>query len=336
MIRNHQWFSDLSAYSASWEHIEDGKVVRRGTLRLPACDPQKSVLVDVPVDVSAEAREAFLNVTITLRRETAWAPAGHVVAWDQVVLQKPTSRSALRPSDSVRRSAPPIEIDPRVTIWRAAIDNDGFKLMPHLWRGFGRSLERWLGQGIPFDDADLVTSSSTYSNNSDGSVRWRHEITVPSSLRDIPRVGVWFELPARFTHMRWFGRGPHENYPDRCASAMVGVWEKTPDELPYVMPQEFGLRTDCRWVEFVDRERRQAIRIDAVNTPFHFSATHHRSEDLFLARDVTELRRRSQLVVHLDVAHRGLGTASCGPDTLPRYLINEGQFILEYVVSGRR
>ena len=287
------------------------------------------------VEAAEAARESFLNVTVSLRRDNAWAGAGHVVAWDQVVLKKTSTRTLQPRTTLVRRVAPSTEIVPRVTVWRAATDNDGFKLMPHLWKGFGRSLERWLGQGIAFDDADLVESSTSHSTNADGSVTWRHQITVPLSLRDLPRVGAWFELPARFTHVRWYGRGPHENYPDRNASAMVGVWEGTPDELPYVMPQEFGLRTDCRWVEFIDRERRDVIRIDAVSAPFHFSAVHHRTEDLFLARDVTELRRRSQLVIHLDAAHRGLGTASCGPDALPRYLINEGQFILEYVISGR-
>jgi beta-galactosidase len=31
-------------------------------------------------------------------------------------------------------------------------------------------------------------------------------------------------------------------------------------------------------------------------------------------------------VVDFDVAHRGLGTASCGPDTLPRYLVGPGTY----------
>jgi hypothetical protein len=34
----------------------------------------------------------------------------------------------------------------------------------------------------------------------------------------------------------------------------------------------------------------------------------------------------SETIVHLDVAHRGLGTASCGPDTLPQYLVGPGTY----------
>jgi beta-galactosidase len=37
-----------------------------------------------------------------------------------------------------------------------------------------------------------------------------------------------------------------------------------------------------------------------------------------------ELVPRAGCVVHLDAAHRGLGTASCGPDTSPPYLVAPG------------
>ena len=47
----------------------------------------------------------------------------------------------------------------------------------------------------------------------------------------------------------------------------------------------------------------------------------------------TELRARPELIVHLDVAHRGLGTASCGPDVLPQYRIPAGRFTFAYRLS---
>jgi beta-galactosidase len=282
--------------------------------------------------VPESAVEAFLTVRWSLRRAESWAPAGHDVAWDQVTL-----RAGRRAPVPVRRGrhAPPVDIAPRPTIWRAATDNDGFKMMPHLWAGFGRSLERWISQGVPIDDADLVASTTTRTERTDGSVAWEHVFEIPDDLADLPRIGVWFELPARFATMRWFGRGPHENYPDRRASATVGVWSGIPDELPYLVPQEFGLRTDCRWVEFGDPTSGEVLRVEIDGGTAHFSATHHRAADLHSARDRTELVRRSSLVVHLDVAHRGLGTASCGPDTLAHHRIGTGTFVLRWVASGR-
>ena len=39
---------------------------------------------------------------------------------------------------------------------------------------------------------------------------------VPSGpLPLLPRVGIRLALPLACQHVTWFGRGPHENYPDR-------------------------------------------------------------------------------------------------------------------------
>jgi beta-galactosidase len=54
------------------------------------------------------------------------------------------------------------------------------------------------------------------------------------------------------------------------------------------------------------------------------SALHYRAADLAAATHDVELTPRAETVVHLDAAHRGLGTASCGPDTLPEYLVGPG------------
>jgi len=72
----------------------------------------------------------------------------------------------------------------------------------------------------------------------------------------------------------------------------------------------------CAW-------RRKAIRFTSPQTGTL-------RKNLFAAKDQTELVRRDHLTLHLDAAHRGLGTASCGPDTLPRYRITPGRYTLAY------
>ncbi len=42
---------------------------------------------------------------------------------------------------------------------------------------------------------------------------------------------------------------------------------------------------------------------------------------------------RNQLIVKVDVAHRGVGTASCGPDVLPQYEIPTGKHTWSYRLS---
>ncbi len=138
-------------------------------------------------------------------------------------------------------------------------------------------------------------------------------------------------MPRWVDRVRWFGRGPGENYPDRRRGSLLGVWESAVDEMPYLVPQEFGLRTDCRWFEFIDTTARRAIRLDVLApSVLHISATHHRDAELYAAAHVSDLRRGGRLVVHVDVAHRGLGTASCGPDVLERYEIPTGRHRFAY------
>jgi beta-galactosidase len=60
--------------------------------------------------------------------------------------------------------------------------------------------------------------------------------------------------------------------------------------------------------------------------PSQVSFTHFDAEDLVAATHADELTPRAGTVVHIDAAHRGLGTASCGPDTLPAYLVGPGRY----------
>ena len=57
---------------------------------------------------------------------------------------------------------------------------------------------------------------------------------------------------------------------------------------------------------------------------------------LAAARHPTDLIADDVLHLHLDHRQRGLGTASCGPDTLPAYLIGHGEhrFALQLHLSG--
>jgi beta-galactosidase len=337
VVRNRQAFRNLSHLRTTWELIVDGTPVKHGVLRVPTVPGGETVRLPLPTPVPKTGDVRF-SVRWFLRRDEPWASAGHLVAWDQVVLGSVAIKPATTPSRrATSKATPPPEVDaldPRVTIWRAAIDNDGFKNMPEI-RGFGESLRRWQLQGVDVRDADLVEHATKRTVGADGGVTFVHRITVPADLDDIPRVGVTFSVPQRFSRVRWVGEGPHECYPDRRASAMYGTWESDPDELPYLVPQEFGLRTNCTRLELVDPRSGEVLQVETQGRPFHFSATRHTASDLFSARDVTELRHRSNLVVHIDAAHRGLGTASCGPDTLPHYRVRPGRYVLAYRILLR-
>ncbi|MBM3730937.1 MAG: DUF4981 domain-containing protein [Actinobacteria bacterium] len=336
-LRNRQGFRDLTHLRATWELVVDGAVTKHGSLRVPGVAAGETVRIPLPVSVP-KGGDVRLSVRWFLRRDETWASAGHLTAWDQVLLRqaRPARKrpAALSPKSTVTPPDVVAALEPLPTIWRAAVDNDGFKNMPGI-RGFGESLRRWQLQGVDVRDARLIDVNTNRTVNRDCSVSFRHSFRVPTDLADIPRVGVTFPVPPRFTHLRWVGEGPHECYPDRRSSAMYATWEGEPDELPYLVPQEFGLRTNCTRLDLIDPRSGDVLRVETLGNPFHFSATRHTAGDLFAAGDASELRRREYLTVHLDAAHRGLGTASCGPDTLPKYRVASGRYTLEYCISLR-
>ena len=339
-VSNRRSFSTLSDLRGDWELLVDGAVTASGRLRTGHIAPHTTVQLPLPAAVPAGRSRVDLTVRWTQLDTTPWAAAGHLVAWDQVPLRGarsvpakfrvPRGDAALAPVEELLVS--PVTLN----LWRAATDNDGFKLMPELAKRIrvgGMALPRWLSQGIDTRAADeLVDHTMQRSVASDGSVIHAHTVVVPEALADLPRVGVVFSLPPGFTTVRYAGRGPHENYPDRNSSAMFGVWEQEVDAPPYLVPQEFGLRTDIRWLELVDGAGR-TVRVEVLGEPMHCSATHFTPLDLFAARHEVDLAPRDELVVCLDAAHRGLGTASCGPDVLPEYRLPAGQYRFSYRLS---
>lgn len=348
-VTNRQTFRDLSWLVGEWTLAENGEIVGRGTWS-PDVPPGESIVVDPPVVISevvAAADRSGADLVLMFRwrarRATAWWARGHLVAWDEAVLR---TRNAVRRSfvDTVStndRLTKELVTAPAPTLWRAAVDNDGFKTMPDLLERMGiggPALARWLAQGLHRGpDAAGVPHRTDVVHGADGWSTFTHEIELPERLADPPRVGVMFEVPMA-EKIRWFGRGPLENVPDRNAGALLDVWESSPDTLPYVLPQEYGLRTDCRWMELVFTGGRR-LRIEALDpVALHMSAIRHRDSDLYEAHDVTELSAFGGLVVHLDVAHRGVGTASCGPDVTAEAKVSAGiwRFSYRMKVLGRR
>ncbi len=164
-------------------------------------------------------------------------------------------------------------------------------------------------------------------------MRVENTVTTGNDANDLPRVGVTLNLPAGLENLAWYGRGPWENYSDRKTASMVGVYQSTVNDeyVPYVMPQEHGNKTDVRWLTLTD-DSGHGVRIEAEGT-LNFSASHLSANDLYNARHTTDLQPRPEVILNLDVAQRGLGTASCGPDALAQYRLNEKEYRFAFRIS---
>ncbi len=72
--------------------LHEGKVIRRGETELPDTAPWQSCEVELPLESIPAEGDVTLQVQISLKEATRWAPAGHVVASEEFVLQEPASR----------------------------------------------------------------------------------------------------------------------------------------------------------------------------------------------------------------------------------------------------
>ena len=149
---------------------------------------------------------------------------------------------------------------------------------------------------------------------------------------EYPRVGLSGHLPAGWNTVSWFGRGPGENYPDRKAGSAMGMYQSSVDALyvPYTVPQENGCRTDVRRIDFIHAGDGKAssgerIRIESAE-PCSFGVSRFESSDMWKVRHADELVPIDGSILFLDAAMRGVGTATCGPDTREEYRVRPGVY----------
>ena len=85
-VENKFFFHNADRYKATWALERNGERVADGTLPRLDVPPREAVEVVLPVPrPSAQpGEEYFLTVAFQLSEDTAWARAGHVVAWDQL------------------------------------------------------------------------------------------------------------------------------------------------------------------------------------------------------------------------------------------------------------
>ncbi|MDO5608873.1 MAG: glycoside hydrolase family 2 TIM barrel-domain containing protein [Capnocytophaga sp.] len=195
------------------------------------------------------------------------------------------------------------EQGPHANFWRPANDND-----------FGAGLQNKLGD---LRNADVLgkTESVSYQKQNDGSVqvtivkalvnntvRFTQQLTFDGSgslLVDNKfeplktddqkmtfKIGNHMTLPLDFQDIKWYGRGPWENYEDRKTASLVGLYSGSiaSQYHPYARPQESGNKTDVRYAELT-RKDGSGIRIESVGKLLNVNALPYSPNQLFPGKD---------------------------------------------------
>ena len=236
---------------------------------------------------------------------------------------------------------------PRLTCVRAYTDNDRFMFFGG-WKidlakgveGAGFTQLRYHPERLEVVGDTVMTSVSVDGAKgggfkhecgwrflADGAVSLKNKVTPFGRQCDfLPRLGLTLLLDRSLEGMRWYGRGPWENYVDRKTGSFVGIWESTVTDqfVDYVRPQDCGMKCDVRWAEFFAGDGR-GVRFSA-SEPLFVQALHYGWEDLAFSRHINGQRRvraplvpRDEVVLNLDVRQTGLGGASCGPMPMKKY-----------------
>jgi beta-galactosidase len=181
---------------------------------------------------------------------------------------------------------------------------------------------------------DDFTHIHHYTLLPSGKLHVSNQVTMGKGIIDLPRIGVNICLPPGLENLEWYGRGPWENYPDRKSSAIIGHYQSTVSDqyIPYIVPQEHGHKTDVRWLALYDHDG-HGIKVEGYPS-FEFSASHYSANDLYYSHHTYELKPHDEIRLNIDCSMRGLGTASCGPDTSDEYRLLKSRYEFKYALDS--
>ena len=156
----------------------------------------------------------------------------------------------------------------------------------------------------------------SYDFMSTGDLILHHSIlpdVEPISLYDrdwfplgfLQKIGLQFSLSSDIEKISWFGRGPHESYPDRKTGYKTGQYEMAIEdiELPYIIPQDFDNRTDLRWLS-VHAQGGKGVLITSDKS---FNSSVDPYQNLNQAWYPFQLKRAASVVLNIDHKVTGVG-----------------------------
>ncbi len=161
----------------------------------------------------------------------------------------------------------------------------------------------------------------TYTILGNGCIGLDNRIEPFGSLPILPKIGLVMTVAGAYDNFVWYGRGPHENYPDRKVGADVGLYRSTVAEqyVPYVRPQENGNKEDVRWAALTD-ESGAGLLVVAEDV-LAVTALHYKALDFDVAHP-NQLKPRKDVTLCLDYKQNGIGNSSCGPAVLEKYTLH--------------
>ncbi|WP_197035223.1 beta-galactosidase small subunit-related protein, partial [Oceanivirga salmonicida] len=234
-------------------------------------------------------------------------------------------------------------------IWRASTDNDRLGVSVY---------KKWKEKRV--DLMECIRSSDKISENkriikqkyAATSLDWGYDLEYKLSYTEnkdilvqvfgkvfgnkpntVPRLGIKMKIDKKYSKVRWYGLGEEETYIDSCSGKKLGVYELEIDKMmtPYIYPQESGNRSKVRWFEL--KSSNSILRFDSVDRLINFSVSPYDVMNIEKAKHREELIETEDLNLNIDYEQYGLGTASCGEETLEKYRLECKNFKFQFIMK---
>ena len=244
--------------------------------------------------------------------------------------------------------------------WRAPTDNDyGASLQKKMrvWKNPQMNLKSFdkseskdsvvltANFEMPEVKAELMLR---YRINAAGEVTVTEKMTTDKEAKvaDLFRYGMQLQMPASFSKLEYYGRGPEENYIDRHSSSFIGKYEaNVKDEYyPYVRPQESGNHTDIRYFSIFNPTTGKGITFEGY-APMECSAIPYLVEDLdagiekehVWGQHSGDLVEKGLVQLHIQQRQFGLGCIdSWGSSPMEKYRMHYQDRCFSFVIKAKK
>ncbi|RPI29340.1 MAG: DUF4981 domain-containing protein [Acidobacteria bacterium] len=236
---------------------------------------------------------------------------------------------------------------PSLNLWRAPTWNDserdwGGKPIVDQWRATGldrlktrvKSVELRQSRGnveiLISTEARAPEAVSGFESDFRYTFRKGGDIVIEHRVKPVgpmpqwlPKVGIQLTLQEGLNRLSWYGRGPVETYPDRKTGMKVGVYSGLVEDqyISYLVPEDYGNKTDVRWAALSDGEVGLLVSGDTL---LNVSAHHFSTDNLSRALYTPQLRKQDGITLNID--HRMAGVGDTPRKVLPKYQVAPGEY----------
>ena len=364
-VKSKAFFVPLYFLSLKWSCLVDGTAKASGEIPLKELLPGKTMHIELPqvceCVLNADSRaEIVFHADFVYAEQTPWALKGELCSSDEELIC--AGRTCFADSAScVSTEAEQLALSLAPAVFHAYTENEGIKALydkvdsdnvPGCF--IGKPTKFWMdcaldkshgvkdshgvfhivsekdGKKFDFGTCSCAIKKAWQEDNSFMEIC--ADFSLNSTVPEYPRIGLEASVSSAFTKAKWYGCGPHECYSDRKYSALKGLYEMDIKDLevPYIVPQENGLRCGVKYLELSGGGKTLHVQSD---TEFSFSLLPYTAQDLYKCHHTSELVDLSKgsegkWILVIDAAHRGVGTGACGPDTLEQYRVRPGTYKL--------